>query len=117
MEWLKEYENFCNENKIGSVTYMSAIGANRKNDILAIEKKRKEALKAMVAVKHAWNVNPHASQKQMRKEAYKFVTGGVILAILLQALLSVTMKLAIDYFLDKLFSEEADDEALPLSTK
>lgn len=117
MDWEEARENFCTENGIGAVTYMQAVGSNNQREILRIEKKRKDVAKAMTAVKQAWQDNPHASRSQVEKKAYKFVTGGVVLALLLQVLLSATIKLAIDYFLDKLFPEEADDETLPVSAK
>jgi hypothetical protein len=117
MDWSVLCEQFCDENGIGAITYMQAISKNDRRALLRIEKKRKDATRAMEAVKHAWQENPRASCEQMRRKAYKFVTGGVILTLLLQVLLSATMKLAIDYFLDKLFSEKADDETLPVSAE
>ena len=114
VNWDVLCEQFCVENGISEITYMQAVGANDQRALLRIEKKRKDAAKAMAAVKHAWQENPRATQEQMRRKAYKFVTGGVILTLLLQVLLSATIKLAIDYFLDKLFSNKADDETLPV---
>lgn len=114
MDWEQTREEFCDKNEIGAVTYMQAVGANNQREILRIEKQRKDVAKAMVAVKHAWQDNPHASREYVKRRAYKFVTGGIVLTLLLQALLSATMKLAIDYFLDKLFSDKADDETLPV---
>jgi hypothetical protein len=114
MDWSVLCEQFCDENGISAITYMQAVSKNDQRALLRIEKKRKDATRAMEAVKHAWQENPRASREQMQRKAYKFVTGGVLLTLLLQVLLSATMKLAIDYFLDKIFSEKADDETLPV---
>ena len=117
MDWEKTATAFYASRNLDDLTYMQAVGKNRSREILRIEKERADVRRAMDAVKQAWEENPNANRAQLEKKAYKFITGGVILTLLLQVLLSATMKLAIDYFLDKLFQEKADAATLQVSSE
>jgi hypothetical protein len=117
MNWESIYEEFCRKQNASTDQYSLAIGGNNSRHIFQIEQKRKDALRAMDAVKEAYEKYPNSSPDQLKREAKKLIAGNPLVFILLQVLLSATIKLAIDYFVGKLFETKSDDAALQVSPK
>ena len=83
-----------------------------------MRRKQNDVQRASAAIRRAYENNPTASRDDLRRQAYKFLIGGVILTFLLQALLSVVVKMAIEWFLNRIFnSQEADYGGVPLSAE
>lgn len=66
-------------------------------------RRRDDIRRAANAVRKAYEMDPTADRETVRKQACGFVIGGVILVFLLQAFLSVGIKLAIEWFLDRIY--------------
>jgi len=83
-----------------------------------MRRKQRNARRAAAAVRQAYEANPTASREELRNQSYKFLIGGVILTFLLQSLVSVAVKMAIEWFLNRIFnSQEADYGRVPLSSE
>lgn len=116
MNWETLTEELCEANGC-SHKQMLQVGNDRKQ-LRKLEKQRREIQAAGDAVRQAYEANPAGTREQVRNQAYKLLTGSVILTILLQALLSVLIKYAIEWFLDRIYnSQEPSNGALPISSE
>lgn len=104
----------CSEAEIFS--YSLAEGENS-GTVRSLRKNRRDIQKATQAVRKAYESNPNAPRDEMRKTAYKFFVGGVILSILLSALMSVLAKMAIEWLLDKILNKDASSGPISLPPK
>lgn len=111
--WTEWTDQLCAENKCSAddqVELMRQVLEGTKPisarlEVREMEKKQREIQKAVDAVQKAYEANPTGSREEIKKAAYKNITGSVILSLLLYALLSVVTKMAIEWLLDKLFSK------------
>ncbi len=111
-DWAKWTDELCTENQCSDdqiVTLMRQVLDGTKPfesryEVRGLERKQQELKKAVAAVQKAYEANPNASREELKKAAYKNITGSVILSFLIYALLSVVVKMAIEWLLDKLFS-------------
>jgi len=74
-------------------------------------RRRDDVRRAANAVRKAYELNPTADRETVRKQACGFVIGGVVLAFFLQAFLSVGIKLAIEWFLDRIYKPKETKNA------
>jgi ABC-type transporter Mla subunit MlaD len=80
--------------------------------------KQQDVRRVATAVRQAYEANPTATQAELRKQTYKFLIGGVFLSFLIQALLSSVVKLAVEWFLRRIFnSQEGNHGGIPLSAE
>lgn len=81
-------------------------------------RRRDDIRRAANAVRKAYELDPTADRETVRKQACGFVIGGVVLAFFLQAFLSVGIKLAIDWFLDRIYKpKETKNDGISLPTE
>jgi hypothetical protein len=114
MNWDQWIDELCEANEC-TLKHIERAGWNRRQ-ARELAKQQRDIRTAAKAVRQAYEANPTGTREQTRDEAYKFLTGGVILTILVQALLTVAVKLAIEWFLDRLYnSQESSHGGLPLS--
>ena len=102
-EWAEQLyvEHKCSDDQI-----LEAMkGVSSRAHVRNLEKKQKDVKKAVDAVKKAYEDNPEGSREEIKKAAYENITGSVILSLIIYALLSVVVKMAIEWLLDKLFSK------------
>jgi len=102
MNWNAWTEELCEANGCGQDQILQA-GTDRRQK-RKLEKKKRDIHAAGEAVRQAYEANPTGSREQVRSQAYKLITGSVILIILLQVLLSVLIKYAIEWFLDRIYN-------------
>jgi hypothetical protein len=117
MNWEEAYRDCCEIHKVGDDAYFTAVASNRHQEVLNCDRARNNIRRAMHAVKTAHENNPFADAKTLRKESLRLITGNPVFVILLQVLLSATIKLAIDYFISKLFVSKVENAALHLPSK
>jgi hypothetical protein len=104
--WDEWSEQLLVENKCSDDQVMEAMrGPDSRAQVRELERKQRDIRKAVAAVKKAYEENPGGSREELQKAAYKNITGSVILSLVLYALLSVVVKMAIEWLLDKLFSK------------
>jgi len=109
-EWSDQLfnENKCSDDQIVAVVKQVFDGTrpiSAKIEVREMERKQRELRKAVEAVQKAYEANPLGSREELKKAAYRNITGSVILSLLIYALLSVVTKMAIEWLLDKLFSK------------
>jgi hypothetical protein len=111
-DWAKWTDDLCAENQCSDdqiVTLMRHVLDGTKpfearHEVRILERKQKEIKQAVAAVQKAYEANPNASREELKKAAYKNITGSVILSFLIYAMMSVVVKMAIEWLLDRLFS-------------
>lgn len=111
--WAEWTDQLCAENKCSAddqLELMQQVLEGRKPisarlEVREMEKRQREIKKAVDAVQKAYEANPSGSREEIKKAAYKTITGSVILSLLLYALISAVTKMAIEWLLDKLFSK------------
>lgn len=64
-----------------------------------------EAAKAFDAIQKAYTANPKASRRALKRQAYRFLVPGIG-GLLLQIFLSAAIKIALEWLLDEMFSDE-----------
>ena len=64
-----------------------------------------DAIKAFDAVQKAYAANPKASRRALKRQAYRFLIPGIG-GLLLQIFLSAAIKIALEWLLDEMFSDE-----------
>ncbi len=64
-----------------------------------------EASKAFDAIQKAYVANPNASRRALKRQAYRFLIPGIG-GLLLQFFLSAAVKIALEWLLDEMFSDE-----------
>jgi len=64
-----------------------------------------EASKAFDAIQKAYVANPNASRRALKRQAYRFLIPGIG-GLLLQIFLSAAIKIALEWLLDEMFSDE-----------
>ena len=64
-----------------------------------------EAIKAFDAVQKAYAANPKASRRALKRQAYRFLLPGIG-DLLLQIFISAAIKIALEWLLDEMFSDE-----------
>lgn len=68
---------------------------------------RRESIhKVAVAVQKAREANPNGTREQIHKQAVKFILGSIIFFFLGNILLNLVMRMALDWFLARLFKSE-----------
>ena len=95
-------EHGCSDQQID----MAVAGPYSRTIVQDMRRKQVDVRTASDAVRRAYLANPQASREEMRRQSYKFILGGIILSIILQALLSVVVKMAIEWFLDHVFNKQ-----------
>lgn len=116
MNWDAWTEELCEQQECAVTHLQSAIGDRRQ--LRQLERKRQEIQKAASAVRQAYEENPARSREDTRKRAYQLITGSIILTILIQVLLSVVIKLAIEWFLDHIYKpQDSSHDVVPVSAE
>lgn len=116
MNWEAWTEELCAANGCGTEQMRQASGDRRR--LRKLEKKQRDIRAAGEAVRQAYEANPDGTREQVRDQAYKLLTGSAILTILLMALLSAVIKIAIEWFLDRIYNpQEPSHGTLPLSSE
>ena len=64
-----------------------------------------ESVRAFKAIQKAYTANPNASRRALKRQAYRFLTPGIG-GLLLQLFLSAAIKIALEWLLDEMFSDE-----------
>lgn len=105
MNWEDLCEDYCKENECSTVHMQSAKGLSNKS-FKQMQQKRIDIQKAANAVKAAYEQDPTASRKVMRQQAYKFIGSSIIIGILVQAVLGIIVRKAIEWFLDRVFEQK-----------
>jgi Fe2+ transport system protein B len=104
--WDEWSEQLLTENKCSAACIVAATqAASTKAHLRNMERKQRDIKKAVAAVKKAYEENPDGSREEIQKAAHKNITGSVILSLIIYAVLSVVVKMAIEWLLDKLFSK------------
>ena len=111
MKWDELTETYCREQGCSTNQIMAAKMNPTANydEPFRLEKKRKEIEKAALAVRTAYAQNPNMSRQQLRRQSYKFILGGALLLILIQALISVVIKMAIEWFIDRIMEQREEN--------
>lgn len=119
MNWNQLTEECCQEHNCSDQQIAMAMSGPYSPIITRdMRRKRGEVQRAAAAIQRAYEANPQASRDELRKQTYKFLIGGVILTFLLQALLSVVVKMAIEWFLNRIFNpQETPHGGLSLSAE
>lgn len=105
MNWNALCEEYCKQNKCSDTHLQAAKGLSDK-DFNKLRQDRADITRALNAVKAAYEQNPNASRKVMRKQAYKFIGSSIIIGILVQAILGIIVRKAIEWFLDRVFEQK-----------
>lgn len=118
MNWDGLLDQFCEEQQCSTRQIMAASSNPvSRREAVQMERRQKDATKAMNAVRRAIEEDPTRAREDARKRACQFIIGGVILSIIIQSLLSVFIKRAIEWFLDKYYNKETPHGALSVSAK
>lgn len=116
MNWETLAEELCEAEGCSPKLMLQA--SNSRKQLRKLEKKRRDIQSAGEAVRRAYEANPTGTRTQVRNQAYQFIIGSSLLAIFFHALLSALIKLAIEWFLDRLYnSQEHSYGALPISSE
>jgi hypothetical protein len=67
-------------------------------------KQREDVLRACQVVKEAREKYPDLNKDDFTKQVYKSLVGSVLLFFIMQAFLSVALKMAIEWFINQIFS-------------
>lgn len=105
MNWDELCKEYCNQNKCSDAHLQAAKGLSDKN-FNKLRQDRADITRALNAVKAAYEQNPNASRKVMRQQAYKFIGSSIIIGILVQAILGIIVRKAIEWFLDRVFEQK-----------
>ena len=117
MNWDTLYETYCQQNDCSTAQMSAAQGLSAKS-FKKLQRKRDDIQKAANAVKAAYERNPDANRTAMRQEAYKFIGSSIIIGILIQAVLGIIVRKAIEWFLDRVFEQKENTNGdISLSTK
>lgn len=117
MNWDALCEDYCNQNSCSDVHLQAAKGLSDKG-FNKLRQDRADITRALNAVKAAYEQDPNASRKVMRQQAYKFIGSSIIIGILVQALLGIIVRKAIEWFLDRVFEQkEKSNGHVSLSSK
>jgi hypothetical protein len=113
MNWDELLTEFCEKEKCSEAQIM-ATSQNpfRRREARLMQKKQKEAMAARTAVQKALEENPHYTREEAYRRACSFVISGLILSLLAQAIISVFLKRAIEWFLDKYYNKETANGSL-----
>jgi hypothetical protein len=119
MNWDQLTDEYCQEQGCSDQHIAMAMSGPYSPIITqSMRRKQTDVQRAVTALRRAYENNPTASRDELRRQTYKFLIGGVVLTFLLQALLSVVVKMAIEWFLNRIFnSQEADYGGVPLSAE
>jgi hypothetical protein len=105
-QWDDWTEQLYGENKCSNAQLLAATQElEGQPKLRELEKRQRDVKKAVAAVKQAYEANPNGSREEIKKAAYRNVTGSVILSILAYALLSAVISKAITWLIDRLFSK------------
>lgn len=107
MNWTELTEECCNEQGCAMShfpkTRVTLAAKHLTQDLL---KKREDIRRVEVAVRRAYAANPNGTEEQVRKQAVKFITGGLIFFFIGSFLLNQVMSIALAWFLKRLFPPE-----------
>lgn len=107
MNWTELTEECCNEQGCAMSNFPKTrvtLAAKRlTHDLL---KKREDVRRVALAVRKAHEANPNGTEEQIRKQAVKFITGGLIFFFIGSFLLNQVMSIALAWFLKRLFTPE-----------
>jgi hypothetical protein len=107
-------EHGCSDQQIS----MAMAGPYSRTIVQDMRRKQNDVRTSADAVRRAYLANPHASREEMRRQSYKFILGGIILSVILQALLSAVAKMAVEWFLNHIFNkQETSNGGISLPTK
>ena len=107
MNWTELTEECCNAQGCAMSSFPKTrvtLAAKRlTHDLL---KKREDVRRVALAVRKAYEANPNGTEEQIRKQAVKFITGGLIFFFVGSFLLNQVMSIALAWFLKRLFTPE-----------
>lgn len=88
----------CTEQKINEAA------ADNKATHRKLLKHREDVLRAARVVKETHERYPDLGKEELTKQVYRSLVGSVLLLFILQAFMSVALKMAIEWFINQIFS-------------
>jgi hypothetical protein len=83
-----------------------------------IRKRERDIQTAVRAVRKAYEEDPTRSREALKKRTYQLITGNPILILVAQVLLSVAIKYAVEWLLDRIYNrQETQNDAVSVSSK
>lgn len=101
IDWNKLTEELCG---IEGCSTEQLVECNNHDTLKHIKRKRNAILKAADVVRKTYEQYPDLSKDQFRKKVYANLFGSILLVLILQAFTSVALKMAIEWFIDQIFS-------------
>jgi hypothetical protein len=90
----------CTERKINEASSLPDHKATHRR----LLRYRQDVLKAAKVVKETHDKYPDLSKDELTKEVYRSLVGSVLLLFIFQAFMSVALKMAIEWFINQIFS-------------
>ncbi len=90
----------CSEQKINEAADLP----DQKVTHRKLIKYREDVLKAAKVVKETHEKYPDLTKEELTREVYRSLVGSVLLLFIFQALMSVALKMAIEWFINQIFS-------------
>lgn len=101
IDWNKLTEELCGIEGVSSDHLVECCDHDNLN---AMKRKRSAIQKAADVVKKTYEQYPDLPKDQFRKRVYANLFGSILLVLILQAFTSVALKMAIEWFIDQIFS-------------
>jgi hypothetical protein len=107
MNWTELTEECCNVQGCAMSSFpKTRITPAAKRLTYDLLKKREDVRRVALAVKKSYEANPNGTEEQVRKQAVKFITGGLIFFFVGSFLLNQVMTMALNWFLKRLYQPE-----------